>query len=441
MRKFIRKLLKALIKEDLLRANAIESNKYNSDKLYKLIKKFQVPYHSLTKETILEIILNHEKNSRIEGRQYESLLRTKTVRKHNTRSNKKATNSRLNVKLRNEAKMVQEDKNEFYRHPTERLTRRGVKTLRNAAINHPRPSIELTRTYSEDTDENKNNINVIIDKSLLFKDYMQEEAMKKRKAAGNYQNDIDTKHGKYFVTILDSKFETPNTMEDTTLDPQKQNLSTKNFLDHYLMDYPKPLVPPMNYGAHMFPTSTKNQSSINMDLTGHPEIGNFSNLTSPQNKEINMNNKILINEPQLLTIDDRSSTNTQEPVDAKRDKKVNLAPLDNIKPLVRQFKPLRIDTDVNEEVESFGLGKPRVVETAEEEIAEPIDLPSNPIKARQNNHLGGGKSDLSPSFLKTYVSPAGFQIRPIFSQDPKAALNISPKSAFAINKDFVLLKK
>ena len=62
LRKFIRKILKQINKENSFKNNGIDSNKYNGDKIYKLLKKYKITYKNLTKNTILEMILANEKN-------------------------------------------------------------------------------------------------------------------------------------------------------------------------------------------------------------------------------------------------------------------------------------------------------------------------------------------------------------------------------------------
>lgn len=47
-----------------MKLNGIDSNKYNSDKIYKMLKKFKIAYKSLNKETIINLILNQEKNTK-----------------------------------------------------------------------------------------------------------------------------------------------------------------------------------------------------------------------------------------------------------------------------------------------------------------------------------------------------------------------------------------
>ena len=64
LRKFIRKILKQINKENLLKNNGIDLCKYNSDKVYKLLKKHKISYKDVTKDSILDIIIATEKNQK-----------------------------------------------------------------------------------------------------------------------------------------------------------------------------------------------------------------------------------------------------------------------------------------------------------------------------------------------------------------------------------------
>jgi len=65
----------------LLKINNIDFHKYNSDKVYKIIKKFKIPYNILTKESILNLIINYDKNSKIgKDENTNFLLKHKTIR-------------------------------------------------------------------------------------------------------------------------------------------------------------------------------------------------------------------------------------------------------------------------------------------------------------------------------------------------------------------------
>jgi hypothetical protein len=72
-------MLKQINKDNLLKTNGIDVNKYNSDRVYKMIKKNKLAYNSLNKETILSLILNFERNSK--ANRAEALLSKKTHRK------------------------------------------------------------------------------------------------------------------------------------------------------------------------------------------------------------------------------------------------------------------------------------------------------------------------------------------------------------------------
>ncbi len=62
LRKFIRKILKVLHKENVFEEHGIDSNYYTSDKIHKIIKKNNVPYNTLCKDIILDEILKHNKS-------------------------------------------------------------------------------------------------------------------------------------------------------------------------------------------------------------------------------------------------------------------------------------------------------------------------------------------------------------------------------------------
>jgi hypothetical protein len=56
--------LKQINKENLLKNNGVDCYKYNSDKVYKLLKKYKVTYKNVTKDTILDLIISTEKNQK-----------------------------------------------------------------------------------------------------------------------------------------------------------------------------------------------------------------------------------------------------------------------------------------------------------------------------------------------------------------------------------------
>ena len=62
LRKFIRKILKQISDENLFKINGIDGCKYNGEKIYKMIKKNEITYNNLTKDTIFEMIIATEKN-------------------------------------------------------------------------------------------------------------------------------------------------------------------------------------------------------------------------------------------------------------------------------------------------------------------------------------------------------------------------------------------
>jgi hypothetical protein len=73
-------------------------NKYNSDKVYKIIKKFKIPYNTLTKDSILNLIMNFDKNSK-NGKldnNYNFLLKQKTTRKKTLKDKENLYSEKIN---------------------------------------------------------------------------------------------------------------------------------------------------------------------------------------------------------------------------------------------------------------------------------------------------------------------------------------------------------
>ena len=64
LRKFIRKILKKINEENLLKNSGIDLYNYSCEKVYKLLKKNKISYKNITKESILDIIIGTEKNQK-----------------------------------------------------------------------------------------------------------------------------------------------------------------------------------------------------------------------------------------------------------------------------------------------------------------------------------------------------------------------------------------
>ena len=100
LRKYIRKILKQINKENLIKMNGIDSNKYNSDKIYKMLKKFKIDYKSLNKETVLNLIISNEKNAKGNKNDIQ-LLKNKTRRSKSLNHFIKSNNSYMNLSNQN----------------------------------------------------------------------------------------------------------------------------------------------------------------------------------------------------------------------------------------------------------------------------------------------------------------------------------------------------
>ena len=100
LRKFIRKILKQINKENLLKNNGIDYYKYNSDKVYKLLKKYKITYKNVTKDTILELIIATEKNQKgkIFGLNDENkVINNNNVSVGNNNKSNLMTNNKINL--------------------------------------------------------------------------------------------------------------------------------------------------------------------------------------------------------------------------------------------------------------------------------------------------------------------------------------------------------
>ena len=61
LRKFIRKIFKQIIKEKIFINNNIDINKYNTEKIYFLMKKNKISYDNVNKDLIVKLIFKNEK--------------------------------------------------------------------------------------------------------------------------------------------------------------------------------------------------------------------------------------------------------------------------------------------------------------------------------------------------------------------------------------------
>jgi hypothetical protein len=101
-------MLKQINKDNLLKTNGIDPNKYNSDRVYKMIKKNKIPYNSLNKDNILTMILNFEKNNK-GGKLDTHLLKSKTARRKGGKVNTNTGKENLYEEKINKRKTNQPD--------------------------------------------------------------------------------------------------------------------------------------------------------------------------------------------------------------------------------------------------------------------------------------------------------------------------------------------
>ena len=133
LRKFIRKILKQINKENLLKNNGIDFYKYNSDKVYKLLKKYKISYKNVTKETILDIILATEKNQK--GKIFGVNDENKTLNNFNVNNNSN-TLENLSFNLDNDTtKNNNNNGNKFQNKNIEKKSKAKSKQKNNYDIN------------------------------------------------------------------------------------------------------------------------------------------------------------------------------------------------------------------------------------------------------------------------------------------------------------------
>jgi hypothetical protein len=144
-----------------------------------------------------------------------------------------------------------------------------------------------------DMGDNGSNLNIIIDKSILFNNYVKEEEEKTRSLSSNVPSaeKVDTTGDKF---LFDTNIYLPLENNNMLL------FNKTHHFDYFPLDYHQPMISPINYRAPLFPLSTKNH--FNFDMMINPYDISKTFLRSPVciekyiNKEINMQNKILINE-------------------------------------------------------------------------------------------------------------------------------------------------
>jgi hypothetical protein len=124
-------MLKTLNKENLLKVNFLDLNKYNSDYVYKIIKRNKIPYNTLNKDSILNLVINHDKNLK-SGKLDSQLLKNKTNRKKYTRQMKFVEESlKIGQNMYEEKVVKRRMKNEFVNQKSRRESSRRSSRISN----------------------------------------------------------------------------------------------------------------------------------------------------------------------------------------------------------------------------------------------------------------------------------------------------------------------
>ena len=387
LRKYIRKILKQINKENLIKNNGIDSNKYNSDKIYKMLKKYKVPYKSLNKDTVLDLIISTEKNSKITKNSFNldiHLPKTKIKKIKSTTKEKESlnNNNQVNTKVsKNKDNLIPKPKNRSVSNPKKNLTINvrminKIKTQKNPSkissnlypnyINKPprkkKKSKRRKVSICLSTPENKKTqISRILPQRNLF---LSDLGRKRKRGKLTHEdldpniNDIeiirpgleinnnsqiiiieknllnysfDLPYNNVFTTSTTNKhFKKPtldlnmvssprflnqiptpytNHMNNHIIQFTNNNIDEKNYL--YLDSQPQ--LSPMNINNIFYPPSTRNLFSLDLSSTFEPQkskTGTYNNMntafsqTPITNKEINLSNKILIDNKKYTNFDD-----------------------------------------------------------------------------------------------------------------------------------------
>lgn len=185
LRKYIRKILKSLNKDNVLKSSGIDPTKFNSDKIYKIIKKYKIPYNTLTKESVLQIIINQDKNGKVGGKHgsHDTMLRSKLGRKR--QQNKDKNLSMSSNTRRHKSQITTSDAfiDNLYSQPKEEMSRRRRAARRSNSIiysENSRNQAITSEDYESERGHNDNMMNIIVDKRILSNDYSTIETEKKK---------------------------------------------------------------------------------------------------------------------------------------------------------------------------------------------------------------------------------------------------------------------
>lgn len=212
-------------------------------------------------------------------------------------------------------------------------------------------------------------------------------------------------------------------MDESNLEPQKHGLYNKNMMDYYMLDYPKPLISPINYGSYIFPTSTKNHFNINLDMMLNPGF----NSEYPQSNVINRNKKDHIQFTEVDTSKD-FITMFHEPYDnsykrvigdqGTSDNAIIVTTRSTLNGRLNKSLSLELDTDtvnVNDYYTNFSTKNKEMIGQDKEVLINNLnEVVSHVNEVNENRDL----LNVSDTMLTSYVNKEKIQFK------------LSPKSAF-----------
>ena len=192
LRKFIRKILKQINKENLLKNNGIDCYKYNSDKVYKLLKEYKINYKNVTKDTILNLIISTEKK----GKPF-NLSENKSI--NNNEKNIIFSKISPNLKTNLSSNNIENKENKFISKSSSNKKNKSKSKLKNIGESNDsskkrRKNIFKSKliTIKDDKKENINNNNKIyLSNENISNNILNNTTSKKNKKNKNNNEQFD----------------------------------------------------------------------------------------------------------------------------------------------------------------------------------------------------------------------------------------------------------
>lgn len=265
LRKYIRRILKQINKENLMKNYNIDFNKYNSDRIYKLLKRSKVSYKNLNKETILAIITNNEKNSTIGNQSAPSGNRLRLRKYTNYKVGKKKSNETFYNGNNKEGKGSLNRKRSRKRKVSisistpEKKKRQSINNTYDITESDNNNSDSLSNSYQSSDEESNDNVEYIRN-GLGIQD--NNNIIINKKLLSNQIYPFDTSNIVFKpIPLINSNLLQPK--PEITIPFQEQT----SYEDNKVFSYIQPQISPIDINSLIaYPPSTRN--SFNIDFKG-----------------------------------------------------------------------------------------------------------------------------------------------------------------------------